>query len=191
MMKKVVCVLSLFLLACCLGGYSPESTFYTLKSIENVEPLSQTTVSLGIDLPDLPDYADRPQIISFSKDNSELNIDETNRWGEDLDIMVQRVLAEDLRAYLPKASIKIRSSIIEKYKYILNVSIVKFDLIEDNKIYFEALWTVKSGATFNTVYKGKISLNKEIKQGYNEYVQAMSEMLGSLSEQIAKKISGN
>ena len=56
---------------------------------------------------------------------------------------------------------------------------------------FDSSFKVKSGATFNTIYKGRTSLNKEIKRGYNEYVQALSEMLGSLSEQIAEKISGN
>ena len=77
MIKKVVCVVSLFFMTGCFGGYSPESTFYTLQSIENVMPLSQTTLSLGVDLPELPEYADRPQIVSVSSVNSELNIDET------------------------------------------------------------------------------------------------------------------
>ena len=95
MIKKVVCVVSLFFMTGCFGGYSPESTFYTLQSIENVMPLSQTTLSLGVDLPDLPEYADRPQIVSVSSVNSELNIDETNRWGEDLDIMLQNIVVTE------------------------------------------------------------------------------------------------
>ena len=190
MMKKVVCVISLFLLAGCLGGYSPESTFYTLKSMENVEPLSQTTISLGIDLPDLPDYVDRPQIVSFSKDNSELNIDETNRWGEDLDIMLQRIIAADLRAYLPKAGIKPRTSLLEKYRYILNVSIAKFDLVE-NTAYLDALWTLKSGNTFNIAYKGKTSLSMTVNDEYSGYVKAMSEMLSQMCKQIAQKLTKN
>ena len=135
MMKKIVCIIGLFLLAGCLGGYSPESTFYTLKTIDEAKPVSQTNISIGVDLPELPEYADRPQIVSYSKSGS-LNIDETNRWGEDLDIMLQRVIANDLRGYLPKAGIKPRTSLLEKYRYILNVSVVKFDLIENNRAYF-------------------------------------------------------
>lgn len=188
-MKKIVCVLSVFFMMGCFGGYSPESTFYTLQTIENVKPLSQTSVSIGVDLPELPEYVDRPQIVSFSSVNSELNIDETNRWGEDLDIMLQRVIASDLRAYLPEAGIKPRTSLLEKYRYILNVSIVKFDLIEDTA-YFEALWTIKNGNTFNIVYKGKTSLNMSVDDDYNEYVNVMSEMISQMSKQIAQRLTG-
>ena len=190
-MKKFVCILSVFLMTGCFGGYSPESTFYTLKTIENVTPLSNTTLSLGVDLPELPEYVDRPQIVSVSKGNSELNIDETNRWGEDLDIMLQRVVANDLREYLPKASIKPRTSLLEKYRYILNVSVVKFDMIEDNSAHFEALWTVKSGNSFNVIFKGKTVSDMPVEDGYNDYVEAMSDMIGKMCEQIAQKVSRN
>ena len=139
----------------------------------------------------MPEYADRPQIVSFSVNDEKLNIDETNRWGEDLDIMLQRVIAADLRAYLPRAAIKPRTSLLEKYRYILNVSVVKFDLIDDNQAYFEALWTVKSGNTFNIICKGKTLLNMPVDGGYNDYVKVMSDMIGQMSKQIAQKLSKN
>lgn len=191
MMKKVICAISLFLITGCFGGYSPESTFYTLQTIENVTPLSQTTLSLGVDLPELPEYVDRPQIVSVSSDNSELNIDETNRWSDDLDVMMQRVMASDLRAYLPKASVKPRISLLEQYKYILNVSVVRFDMVKNNEAYFEALWTIKNGSTFDVRYKGKTELNMPFKSGYDSYVKVMSEMLSQMCKQIAQKLSKN
>ena len=191
MIKKVVCVVSLFFMTGCFGGYSPESTFYTLQSIENVMPLSQTTLSLGVDLLELPEYADRPQIVSVSSVNSELNIDETNRWGEDLDIMLQRVIAGDLRAYLPKGTIKPRTSLLEQYKYILNVSVVRFDMIKNNEAYLEALWSIKNGNTFDVIYKSKTTLSMPLKDGYNDYVNAMSEMVSQMCKQIAQKLIKN
>lgn len=190
MMKRVVCAISLFLVTGCFGGYSPESTFYALQTIENVTPLSQTNMLVGVDLPELPEYVDRPQIVSFSSASSELNIDETNRWGEDLDIMLQRIIAADLRAYLPKAGIKPRTSLLEKYRYILNVSIAKFDLVE-NTAYLDALWTLKSGNTFNIAYKGKTSLSMTVNDEYSGYVKAMSEMLSQMCKQIAQKLTKN
>ena len=184
-------MVSLFFMMGCLGGYSPESTFYTLQSIENVVPLSQTTLSLGVDLPELPEYVDRPQIVSFSSVNSELNIDETNRWGEDLDIMLQRIIASDLRAYLPKAGIKPRTSLLEQYKYILNVSVIRFDMIKNNEAYLEALWSIKSGNTFNVIYKSKTTLSMPLKDGYNDYVMVMSEMVSQMCKQIVQKLIKN
>ena len=151
MIKKVVLTIGIFLLAGCFGGYSPESEFYALRTVEKVVPLGYARLSLGVDLPELPEYVDRPQIVSISEDDEKLNIDETNRWIEDLDVMLQRVVAGDLRAYLPKAAIKPRTSLLEKYKYILNLSVVKFDLVENKQAYFEALWTIKSGYTFNVI----------------------------------------
>lgn len=190
MMKKIFGILSLFFVSGCFGGYSPDSTFYTLKTFSEVTPLSQTTLSLGVDVPELPEYVDRPQIVSFLEDNAELNIDETNRWSDDLDVMIQRVIAADLRAYLPKAAIKPRTSLLEKYKYILNVSVERFDLLKD-KAYFEALWSVKSGSSFNVVYKGKTSLEMPIDDGYNKYINAMSKMISQMSKQIAQKLIKN
>ena len=142
-------------------------------------------------MPELPEYADRPQIVSFSPDGAELNIDEANRWGEDLDIMLQRVIAEDLRAYLSKAAIKSRTSLLEKYTYLLDVSVVKFELVENKGAYFDALWVVKNGSSFNVAHKGKTSLFIPTDNDYNEYVTAMNKMIGQMCEQIARKILKN
>jgi uncharacterized lipoprotein YmbA len=191
MIKKVVCAISLFLMTGCFGGYSPDSTFYTLQTIENVAPLSQKSLSLGVNLPELPEYVDKPQIVSILSVNSELNIDETNRWGEDLDIMLQRVVSNDLRAYLPKASIKPRTSLLEQYKYILNMEVVRFDMIKNTEACLDVLWSIKNGNTFDVVYRGKTSLSMPLRGGYNDYVKVMSEMVGQMSKQIAQRLVNN
>ena len=187
-MKKIVYLFSVFLLFGCFGGYSPESKFYRLQVLENITPLSNEKVSIGVDLPELPEYADRPQIVSFVKDGSEINIDETNRWGDDLDIMLQNVVASDLRAYLPKADVKAKTSLLEKFRYVIAITVTKFEMLDDNEAYFEVLWSVKSGSSLNVIYKDKISLSQKIEGGYEEYVKAINDMIAQMSKQIAERI---
>ncbi len=190
MMKKIVYVICGFLLSGCFGGYSPESRFYTLQSVENVEKVSNKNISVGVDLPELPEYADRPQFVSFSVNGSKINIDELNRWGEDLDIMLQRVIAADLRSYLPNANVKANTSLLEKFRYIVDVTITKFEMIEDSEAYLEALWSIKNGSSLNILRKGKTSLNMKIEDETEGYSLAMSEMIAQMSGQIAKSLVG-
>ena len=190
-MKKIVCILGFFLLSGCFGGYSPESKFYTIQSIENVVKVSDKNISVGVNLPELPEYADRPQFVSFSDNGAEINIDELNRWGEDLDIMLQRVIAADLRAYLPKANIKAKTSLLEKFRYEVSVTVTKFEMVEDNEAYFEALWNIKNTGSLTIIQKGKTSLNMKIENNTDGYSKAMSEMIALMSEEIAKSLVKN
>lgn len=190
MIKNIVYVICVFLLSGCFGGYSPESRFYTLQSVENVKKVSDKNISVGVDLPELPEYADRPQFVSFSANGSKINIDELNRWGEDLDIMLQRVIAADLRLYLPNANVKAKTSLLEKFRYIVDVTITKFEMIEDSEAYLEALWSIKNGSLLNIMRKGKTSLNMKIEDETEGYSLAMSEMIALMSEQIAKSLAG-
>lgn len=188
MMKKFVYILCAFLLTGCFGGYSPESKFYTIHSVKNVDPVSNKNISIGVELPEMPEYADRPQFVSFSSNGSEMRIDETNRWGEDLDVMLQRVIAEDLRACLPNASIKAKTSLLEKFKYVLNVTVTKFEMIEDDEACFEALWNIKNFNSATSVHKGKVSLTMKIEDGEESYPDAVSEMVAVMSKQIAESL---
>ena len=189
MMKKIVYFFSAFLLAGCFGGYSPESKFYRLQGVENVEPISNKVISVGVDLPELPEYVDRPQMVSFADNGSEINIDEVNRWGDDLDVMLQRVVADDLRVYLPKANVKAKTSLLEKYKYVISMDITKFEMIENKEVIFEALWSVKNGSSLNVVYKGTSVFNMPIEEGYDDYVKVMSEIVALMSKQIAESLA--
>lgn len=188
MIKSFFYIVGLFLISGCFGGYSPDSTFYVLKTVENVAPISNVNISVGVDLPELPEYVDKPQIVSFSSNNSEININETNRWGDELDVMLQRTIARNLQAYLPKSLIKSRTSLLEKYRYILSVSVVKFDMVDKDKAYFGARWNIKNGYNFKVVHKGEISLTMIIKDGYRGYANAMSQMVGQMCEQIAQNL---
>ena len=46
MVKKIIYIFSVILLAGCFGGYSPESKFYRIQSVEDVAPVSRKNVSI-------------------------------------------------------------------------------------------------------------------------------------------------
>lgn len=190
MMKKVVLFVGLCLLSACLGGYSPKSSFYKLRGFDNaLSVVSNKKISIGVNTVDLPDYLNKPQLVSFDEDRLKMQIDETNRWGESLDTMIKRVIADDLSGYLPNAEVKVKSSLVEKFDYLINVQIVKFDMVEDKEAILEAWWYVlnKNG---KMLVREKNLLNKENADNYSEFVAAQSEMLNQMSKRMAEKIAG-
>ncbi|MDE6570976.1 MAG: PqiC family protein [Alphaproteobacteria bacterium] len=102
-MKKYVGLLLAGLLAAC-AGRSPESSFYTLAGVGDVTPVSQMTGTVDVARVRIPEYIDRPQIVTMSGVNVHLAQD--NRWAEGLAPMIQRKLIHNIGAYLPRATVK-------------------------------------------------------------------------------------
>ena len=102
-MKKIVFIVFLLLTAC-FGGYSKPTKFYNLLSYKN-KVISNKIISINIEPINIPSYLDRPQIITIGSQPTELNISETNRWAEPLNIAMQRALIQDLQSSLPNAMI--------------------------------------------------------------------------------------
>ena len=85
-------------------GTSPDPTFYTLA------PLSGATTTsiegtIKVVQPDLPKFLDRPDFVSQSG-LYQVNVNERVNWAEPLGSLIERVLASDLAARLPMASIE-------------------------------------------------------------------------------------
>ena len=187
-MKKLkILFVSLLLITGCLGGYSPESKFYSLQSTSNVDPVSQKKISIGIDDIILPDIADRPQIVVSKKDSPEVIISETNRWSESLDTMIQRVLGADISAYLPQATVK-NKELNETFTVVISVEIVQFKMTEDQSATLEAWWYILDKFGTRT-YRQKFVGETEIGRSFDSFVEAESKLLSSLAKEIAKKIS--
>jgi uncharacterized lipoprotein YmbA len=100
MRKLALSFLILGMLAGC--GYSPEPDDYILTSTEGT-PKNLTT-QIKIERPVLPEYLDRPQIVEL-KDNDQIYYNEMQRWAAPLDIMIENILAEDLRQRIPASTL--------------------------------------------------------------------------------------
>ena len=185
MIKKYILFICLFLSAC-LGGYSPKSSFYSLQSQEAQNTYSQK-LSIGVENVLLPDYLDRGQIVSFSSDGSQMYINEQERWGWQLDGMLQKTVAEDISKIFPHSIVKSKTSLLEQFTYLVKVQIVRFDKVGNNAV-FTAWWQI-SNASGKVLYKGKTDLQETTDGSYSSYAKAQSNMIFAMCKQISAKIS--
>ena len=187
-MKKIFVVCAFCLISGCFGGYSPNSTFYNLQPISKAEPVSDKSLSIGISNVDLPDYLDKPQITVFEEGSPQMGISELNRWGEPLGAMIQRVTAADMSLYLPQSAVKSRTQLMEHFDYIVDIQIVRFDMIWNDQAVLEAWWYI-SNSQGKIVYKKKLQMSEKIGRSFDGFAKAESRMLAQMSYGIALKIS--
>ena len=188
-MKKILIVFAFCLVAACFGGYSPDSKFYNLQPVKNGDAVSDKVLSIGINDVNLPDYLDKPQIVVFEEGTPQMGISELNRWGEPLDSMVQRIVAADMSVYLPQSEVKARTMLMEHFDYIIDIQIVRFDMVWNDKAVLEAWWYI-SNAQGKIVYKQKEQQSEKIGRSFGDFAEAESRLLGQMSHEIALKISG-
>jgi len=187
-MKKWLILSIVLLMSGCLGGYSPESRFYNLQPRKaSVEVLSGKIV-VGVNEAELPDYLSRQQIVSFNDENSEVGIAETDRWAEPLETMLQRVVTADIANDLPNALVLSKSSLTERFDLIVDIQIVRFDMVENKDAVLEAWWYIKDGNR-KLLYRGKSNLRQKIDGGYEQYVSTMSNLVAKMCADIAEKIA--
>ncbi len=187
-MKKLGIIVLLFFTCSCLGGYSPNSHFYKLEAISNVKIVSNKKLSIGINDVSLPDYLDKPQLVVFDGNSPKMDISELNRWGEPLDSMIQRTITADISQYLPRAVVKSKTFLNENFEYLVEVQIVRFDMIWNEKAVLEAWWYILD-SNGSTLFRSKSLLDKNIGKSFDDFVIAESKLLSDLSMQISEKLA--
>ncbi len=185
-MKKISLLVILFLLGGCFGGYTPQSTFYNLMipGKEEVKPVSMKSLNVGVDTVLMPDYLDRPQMVVFEKQNPQMKVSETERWGEDLDDMTQRAIAADLSLYLPNSMVKSKVLLSEEFNWLVEVQIVRMDFIWGQKAVLQAWWSIVNN-NGKTVKQQKFSRELPVGESFAEFVEAESTLLEMMSQDIA------
>ncbi len=186
MKKTSIIIMTLCLLGGCLGGYSPKSNFYRLVTAEDISAISDKNLSIGINEVSLPDYLEKRQIVFFDE-GTHMGISESNRWGEDLSTMIQRSLTADISLYLPKSAVKSKTSLLEKFKYTVDVQIVRFDLIRGEKAVLEAWWYINSSGG-NILISRKFVAEQKINDNFASFAQAQSNMIAEMSKEIAAAV---
>ena len=182
-MKKIIFIIFL-LLSSCFCGYSKPTRFYNLIIYKN-NTIGNKRILINIEPINIPSYLDRPQIITMKNQPTELNISETNRWAEPLNIAIQRALIQDLQSSLPNAIINLEQKDKADYSIFIKVNnfISKFN--ESTILDISYIIKDKNGKvliTKNSNFKNKLSDN------YWDLVANYSRLINDLSIEIAKKI---
>ncbi len=189
-------ILALGVLLTTAGGCasSRPARFYILDSLSSPEEVKQSAareqdIAIGIGPVVLPQYLDRPQIVTRAGPNM-LQLAEFDRWAEPLKHNVSRVLAENLSFLLSGDRVVVfpwkRSTALD---YRVSVEITRFDGQRSGEVLLKAHWTI-SGADGKEVLVRRESSFVESagNQQYAALVAAESRMLAALSHEIAAAI---
>lgn len=172
-------------------GTSGPSKFYTLSPIADreMEPLARAMdrgMAIGISRIKLPEYLDRPQIVTRSGRNA-IEIDEFNHWAGSLRDDLSRVLADNLSKLLQTDRIQIypwRKSLA--VKYLVMVEITRFDGSLGGDVFLDTRWTIIDDEQKRVLVMKKSSIKEASEAGdHGALVAAQSRALGHLSREIA------
>jgi uncharacterized lipoprotein YmbA len=175
---------------------SPASRFYTLTPLVLHEtkpspPVASGEVSVSIAPVEIPDYLDRPQMVTRDGQN-ELRLAEFDRWGGSLGENVSSVLAENLGLLLNSESVHVfPRARAEKSDFKLNVRIMRLDCIPANQVLLKAQWTLFSGAEGKDVATRISTFSERLADSkYETMAAAVSRTIEQLSREIAGVIRG-
>lgn len=173
---------------------SPSSKFYRLNPLQNSTSITrdaspEQNLLIAIGPVRIPDYLDRPQIVTRAGEN-ELKLSEFHRWAGSLENNVTRVIVDDISGLLPTD----RFSVVPWAPYMVSqiptsyrveVFVNRFEGTLGDSVLLKAQWEV-----FN--HDGRLLLKREslVREqihgdSYDALVAAMSSALERLSRDIA------
>jgi uncharacterized lipoprotein YmbA len=191
--KILLSLIGVLALSAC--GASKPSQFYVLNALSPSE-LSRQTISVGSGLAiglapvNMPEYLDRPQIISRGGGN-QLELGEFDRWAEPLDRNIERVVARNLSVLLDTDRVFVlpaRRPLDLRYRVVIDV--LRFNLVKKGETLLEVRWAVLDGETRRELLIATSAHEHAVAvQNYDAVVSSMNENLAELSREIATAIS--
>ena len=173
---------------------SPVPKFYTLHltvSQDKVEKKDITPqVIIGIGPVEIPEYQNRPQIVTRDKDEM-LTFAQFDRWGEALDSGLARLILERLAMVFPQAELQMfpcNFSIPLDYQIIINVTQLESQL--DKDLFLMTQWTIIDSKTKKMLLTKRSEIHQAITpRNYFGLAQALSKAVTLLSDEIAENLS--
>jgi len=202
-----------FILSGCISvKNSPASRFYLLGSahedpvsrvkgyaLNKPEPgfsraskkiKSASDLFIGVGPVKIPEYQDRPQIVTRDKKMT-LKFAQFDRWGEPLDLGLERLIGGNLTEMLPGAEFTLHPwnlSIPVKYQVV--VEIVQLDSQLDKDLFLIAQWLIIDLRNTQALVIRRSEFRQPIKpQDYPGLVKALTTACFSLSNEIAEALA--
>jgi len=184
---------SLALLSACAS--SPPVDFYVLSPLPEAQARTQSLregdLSLGIGPLSLPDFLDRPQLVSRTAPNR-LELDEYQRWGGSLRTDFVNVLAENLAHLLGSSRVQILPAEVPlPLDYRLVVEVLRFGIAEDGQAHLKVRWALVKPATETALVRRESTYRRpRAQQDPAAQVAALSATLGDFSREVAETLGG-
>jgi uncharacterized lipoprotein YmbA len=192
--QRALFALGLFVVILAGCASSPSSKFYQLNPAQNktlvtgdASPDQNLTIAIGPVR--IPDYLDRPQIVTRSGRN-ELKFSEFDRWAGSLEDDINRVLVEDISS-LPPADVFsvvrwtpfLDSQVPASYR--VEVIVDRFEGTLGDSIQLKAQWRVFAEDKSLLLKKESRIREQMSGSGYDALVAAMASALERLSRDIS------
>jgi uncharacterized lipoprotein YmbA len=187
--SRLMVLLVLFLAAC---GTSHTYRYYTLSPVPAVPdegPADARAVPLvlAIGPVSIPDYLDRPQIVTRTSRN-ELVLSEYSRWAGSLANDSARVLEENLEMMLSADGVAVvswRRGVPNDYRVAVQIS--RFDALERGSVVLKAQWILygKGGKRVLSIRESDIRVPMS-SSGDDSAVEAMGKALAGLGREIVQ-----
>ena len=175
---------------------SPASSFYILSPLPEAKARQETLVeggvSLGIGPVTLPDYMDRPQMVSGIVGAGRIEVDEYQRWGGSLRADIVNTLGENLAHLLGTSRVVILPAEVKlPVQYRLVVDILRFEADSDGQALLKARWALIDPSAEVALAMRESSFRQPFaKADPDAQVAALSAALGDLSNEVAETIRG-
>jgi len=178
----------------CAG--SPSSKFYQLVSIPlqsrtsvTRDGLPRDSLAIAVGPVRMPDYLDRPQIVTRSGKN-ELKLSEFHRWAGSLERDVNRVLAEDISSLLPSDRFYVvrwtpdwESHVPSSFR--VEILVDRFEGTLGDSVLLKAQWGLLDKDRRLFLKKESQIIEQMNGRSYDALVAAMSSALERLSREIS------
>jgi hypothetical protein len=146
--------------------------------------------AIGVSPVIIPDYLDRPQIVTRSSSSS-IQFSEFNRWAEPLEKNIARVLADNLSVLVPSNRVFVfpwPKSVQVRYQVALEI--MQLEKTVDEKVVLDARWNIME------IKGGKLLASKRSRlvlpvqsAGFDGVASAESRAVEDLSREIAAAIN--
>lgn len=178
----------------CIGKQSPEVTYYSLLSMEQmaaigvVEPHA-TELRIGIGPITIPDALKRTQIVTRDAQNV-YRFDEYHRWAGILEKDMAVVLGDNLEDLLGAEKVAFFPWMQHfKPSHRIIVDVIRFDGALNGEATLSARWAITDAEGKINLAGGKSVYHLPVKEGgYAGLLRAESLLLAELSKEIAKGI---
>lgn len=139
----------------------------------------------------VPDYLNRPQIVTRVGDSQQLRVAEFDRWIEPLEVTLTRTAGVILSRALPKARITLYPNPAQDESHaLLEINVLRFDGTPGGWVHLEAHWTLLEPRTGSVLLQGSENLQRGLKdERYETLVEGMSILFGEFAAKVALSVS--
>ena len=178
------------MLSGCLGTSRPVD-YYTLSPLPRLTggPDATPGTSIAIYPVVIPEYIDRPQIVTRTDDN-QIALSEFDRWGGTLRHELAKVIAENLNVLLAERRVNVMlDTLTFDPKYLVTVTVNRLDGQLGDTVWLNAAWGIRDlKAKKMLAVKTSVIQEKAEVQGYAAFVAAESRAVAALSREIAVEL---